>query len=43
MLEMENEVILKQNTTYLFRFTSTANSNAITFCGEWYEHVSKTA
>lgn len=35
----ERELILKQNTTYLFKFTSTANSNTITFCGEWYEHL----
>jgi hypothetical protein len=37
----ENELILKQNTIYLFRFTSLANSNAISFCGEWYEHTNK--
>jgi hypothetical protein len=37
----EREVILKQNTTYLFRFTSLANNNAVSFCGEWYEHTNK--
>ncbi|MCK4258745.1 MAG: hypothetical protein KAX49_07190 [Halanaerobiales bacterium] len=35
------EIILKQDTIYLFRFTSDANLNAITFCGEWYEHINK--
>ena len=35
----EKEIILKQNTVYLFKFTSTSNSNTITFCGEWYEHL----
>lgn len=41
--QRDREIILKQNTTYLFRFTSLANSNAISFCGEWYEHTNKTA
>ena len=37
----EREIILKQNTTYLFRITSLANSNDIGFEGEWYEHTDK--
>jgi hypothetical protein len=37
----DREIVLKQNTIYLFRFTSLANSNAISFCGEWYEHTNK--
>jgi len=37
----DREIILKQNTIYLFRFTSLSNSNAISFCGEWYEHTNK--
>jgi hypothetical protein len=37
----DREIVLKQNTTYLFRFTSLANSNAISFCGEWYENLNK--
>jgi hypothetical protein len=41
--QRDREIILKQNTTYLFRFTSLANSNAISFCGEWYEHTNKIA
>ena len=40
--EREREIILKQNTTYLFRFTSLSNGNAISFCGEWYEHTNKS-
>lgn len=36
-VQRDREIILKQNTTYLFRFTSSANSNAIGYCGEWYE------
>lgn len=39
----DKEFILKQNTTYLFRFTSLANSNAWSFVGEWYEHTNKSA
>jgi hypothetical protein len=34
----DREIILKQDTTYLFRFTSLANSNAWSYVGEWYEH-----
>jgi hypothetical protein len=37
----DKEIMLKQNTIYLFRFTSLANSNAISFCGEWYEHTNR--
>jgi len=39
----DKELILKQNTIYLFRLTSLANSNTIGFCGEWYENINKTA
>jgi len=37
----DREFVLKQNTSYLFRFTSLANSNAWSFVGEWYEHTNK--
>jgi len=37
----EKENILKQNETYLFRITSLANSNDISFCFEWYEHTNR--
>jgi len=37
----DNELILKPNTIYLVRITTTASSNAISFCAEWYEHVPK--
>ena len=37
----DREIILKQNTTYLLRITSLANSNDISWCAEWYEHTDK--
>lgn len=37
----ENEVVLKQNETYLLRITSLAASNNISWCFEWYEHTNK--
>lgn len=37
----ENEYILKQNESYLFRITSLANTNDISWCFEWYEHTDK--
>lgn len=37
----EDEIILKRNTAYLFRFTSTANSNSLDYNGSWYEHTPK--
>ncbi len=36
-----DELILKQNTTYLRTFTSGANSNIIQFKASWYEHQNK--
>lgn len=36
-IEREEENILKQNTTYLLRITSLANSNDIGWCASWYE------
>lgn len=35
------EIILKQNTTYIFRITSADDDNIISYCGEWYEHTNK--
>lgn len=40
-VDRDKEFVLKQNTSYLFRFTSLANSNAWSYVGEWYEHISK--
>ena len=37
----EDETILKSNTEYLYRITSGANSNIISFKGSWYEHTPK--
>ena len=35
------EIVLKQNEIYLFRFTSTATGNSLSYTGEWYEHTDK--
>jgi len=35
----EDEMILKQNTQYVFKFTSNSNSNNITYRALWYEHT----
>lgn len=37
----EDEIILKQNTTYLRTFTSGADDNIIQFKASWYEHTNK--
>ena len=37
----ENEIILKQNTTYHIVITSLANSNDISWVVDWYEHADK--
>lgn len=37
----ENEIILKQNTTYCRAFTSSTNSNIVAFRASWYEHSNK--
>ena len=37
----EDELILKQNTTYLRTFISGADDNIIQFKASWYEHTSK--
>lgn len=34
----EEELILKQNTVYLFRITSGADANTISYKASWYEH-----
>ncbi len=39
--ERSRELVLKQNTTYLFRITSLAVSNDIAWAAEWYEHTNK--
>jgi hypothetical protein len=36
------EIILKQNTKYLFRITSGTNGSLISFRLRWYEHTDKT-
>lgn len=37
----EDEIILKQNTTYCRAFTSGTNSNIVAFRASWYEHTNK--
>jgi len=32
----DNEIILKENTTYMFNFISQQNGNIISYCGNWY-------
>ena len=36
-----NELVLKQNTKYLYRITSHAVGNIVTYIGEWYERESE--
>lgn len=36
------EIILKQNTKYIFRIDSGTAANVINYVAEWYEHTSKT-
>lgn len=37
----DNEIILKQDTTYTFTITSRDDDNIISYLGEWYEHTDK--
>lgn len=39
MIDRDREFVLKQNTSYLVRITSLANSNGISWDAEWYEHT----
>ena len=39
LLGRSNEIVLKQNTTYIFRITSGADNNIISYHGNWYEHT----
>lgn len=39
--QREREIVLEQNTAYLFRITSLAVSNDIGWCFEWYEHTNR--
>jgi len=38
----DEELILKQNTTYCREFTSGTNSNIVSFKASWYEHTNKS-
>jgi len=37
----EDELVLKQNTTYLFRIISRDDGNIISYRSNWYEHTNK--
>lgn len=37
----EREIILKQNSTTLFKIVSRDDGNIVSYCGEWYEHTNK--
>jgi hypothetical protein len=37
----DREIILKQNTAYLFRIVSKGAGNNVSYCGEWYSHQNK--
>jgi len=39
--DRQNELILKQNTTYRYLVISGAASNTVSFSGRWYEHTNK--
>lgn len=39
--EQATEIILKQNTKYIFRLTSGTNDNLVNLNLEWYEHTNK--
>lgn len=39
LIKRENEIILKRNTTYVFKIISKADDNIISYCGEWYEET----
>jgi hypothetical protein len=41
VIERETELILKQNTSYVFVVTSLAVSNDISWIAEWYEHANR--
>ena len=39
-IDRNRELILKQNTEYIFRLTNQAtNTNVVNYCAEWYEHT----
>ncbi len=41
LLTRNDEIILKQNTKYLFKITSFNNGNVVTYVGSWYECENK--
>ena len=39
--ERTSELVLRTDTSYIFRFTSGFDTNVLTYRGEWYEHTDK--
>jgi len=37
----DREIILKQNTAYIFRIISKDDDNIVAYCGDYYEHTNK--
>lgn len=37
----ESELVLRQNTKYIFRFTGKVNDSILAYNGKWYEHTDK--
>ena len=37
----DKELVLRPNTSYIFRFTSAVNGNVLSYNAEWYEHTDK--
>jgi len=42
LVNRSREIILKQNTTYVFEIISRDDGNIISYAGEWYEHTNKS-
>lgn len=43
LISRERELVLKQNTKYIFRITNqSAQNNIISWDADWYEHVNKS-
>lgn len=41
LIDRNKEIILKQNTYYIFRMDSGSSANLISYTAEWYEHADK--
>jgi len=41
LISRDREIILKQDTTYVFSIVSRDDDNIVSYVGEWYEHTNK--